>query len=183
MISSPWPVGVVGCDFGQGTDALSEAGVGWQWMGGCRGCCGGSSPLPPLPWGAGDPWGLEGVRAELQTPPAQHKLPWGSLLGAEGGVGLGKGPWGSKYPPRGGVQGLPFGVQGFQDSREWRVLPAGLGLQLRHARGESTVLSQPRARLPRSPCLSDLHLRNDVVRIELCSFNAVTATFPRHISS
>lgn len=40
-----------------------------------------------------------------------------------------------------------------------------------------------RARLPRSACLSDLHLRNDVVRIELWCFNVVTATFPRHISS
>lgn len=50
------------------------------------------------------------------------------------------------------------------------------------------VVSQQSRQVPASSllsslCLSDLCLCNDVVRIKLGCFNAVTATFTRHISS
>lgn len=61
-----------------------------------------------------------------------------------------------------------------------RVGPAVGTARLPRARRSGRT---PASSLPSSSCLSDLHLRNDVVRIKLRWFNVVTATFTRHISS
>lgn len=101
-----------------------------------------------------------------------HTLPGedaGSALRAAGVTLAGSGGRECSTPP--GEVGLQFKRVRHPRRRERGALPAP------NAPGTGT------ARLPRSPCLSDLHLRNDVVGIELWCFNVVTATFPRHISS
>lgn len=99
---------------------------------------------------------------------------------------------------KGGMQGLPFGYRAFpghwvgaeeavQSSvcglTLWDIPQGGARCSPGPKRPKRCGCRSRQSPAPSSARLSDLHLRNDVVRIELWCFNVVTATFPRHISS
>lgn len=81
-------------------------------------------------------------------------------------------------------------VRNFLTTEEWSRVGGGLRLECAMdgslgATGRGSRQPSAAANTSSVPpsCLSDLHLPNDVVRIKLSCFNAVTATFARHISS